>query len=89
MVNPHFCQQELEAKPSLIPVTMLCWTGSLALPGFARMRVTVDKGSHIKTVSIFFQSICLSNTMFWFKQDLYATDCGQHGWHRSWVNYKS
>lgn len=64
MVNPHFCQQELEAKTSLIPVTMLCWTGSLALPGFARMSVTVGKGSNIKTVSIFFKVFVLAIQCF-------------------------
>lgn len=59
MVNPHFCQQELEVKISLIPVTMLCWTGSLVLPGFDRMRVTVGKDNYIKTVSIFFKVFVL------------------------------
>lgn len=74
MVNPHFCQQELEVKISLIPVTMLCWTGSLVLPGFDRMRVTVRKDNYIKTVSIFFKVLvivlviqCFGSNKFYMK----------------------
>lgn len=65
MVNPYFCQQELEAKISLIPVTINTSIGMEVLSGFAKMKGTVGRDSCIKTGSIyFFQHICFSNTTF-------------------------
>lgn len=56
----HSCQQELEAKNSLIPVTVNTSVGLEVLSGFARMRGTAGKDSYIKTASIYFFSTYLS-----------------------------
>lgn len=53
MVNPHFRQQELEEKNSLIPITVNTSVGLEVLSGFARIRGTVGKDNYIKRLYLF------------------------------------
>lgn len=63
--------------------------GLEVLSSFAGVIGTVSKDNYIKTGYIyFFHHSFHSSTMFWFKPVLYATDYGQHRWHRRWVNKK-
>lgn len=63
MVNPHFSQQELEAKISLIPVTFNTSVGLEVLSGFAGMSGTVGKDNNIKTGYIYFLKHIFHNVL--------------------------